>query len=109
MKLPNGERAEISMTKLVGYCLNPNHSKGKNKARVFQAVLGITAENVGLLKKLVRQAAIEGEVVRQTETPFGQEFKVDWLVPGTDDVQLRTIWEIASGSTNPRLISTFIK
>ena len=36
MKLPNGDRAEISMAKLVGYCLNPDRPKGKNKARVFQ-------------------------------------------------------------------------
>lgn len=47
--------------------------------------------------------------MQQTETLFGQEFKVDWLVPRTNGIQLRTIWEIASDSTNPRLISTFIK
>lgn len=72
-------------------------------------MLGITAENVDCLNALVRQAAIEGEVVQQTETPFRQEFKVDWLIPETDGVQLRTIWEITSDSTNPRLISAFIK
>ncbi len=91
MKLPNGEQAEISMIKLVGYCLNPNHPRGKNKARVFRAVLGITAENADYLNALVRQAAVEGEVVQQTETSFGQEFKVDWLVPRTNGIQLRTM------------------
>jgi hypothetical protein len=45
MKLPNGDRAEIQMEKLTGYCLNPDHSSGKHKAKVFAAALGITAEN----------------------------------------------------------------
>ena len=64
MKLPNGDRAEISTEKLRLYCLNPNHSSGKHKARVFQSALGITTENVDRLKALVEQAAISGEVVQ---------------------------------------------
>lgn len=76
------------MAKLIGYCLNPNHSKGKNKTRVFQAVLGITAENADQLYALVQRAAIKGDVVQQSETPFGRQFKVDWLVPNTGAVQL---------------------
>lgn len=35
MKLPNGDRAVISMGKLRGYCLNPEHPSGRHKARVF--------------------------------------------------------------------------
>ncbi len=50
MKLPNGENAEILMQKLISYCLNPEHSSGKHKARVFASVLGITAENAEILK-----------------------------------------------------------
>jgi hypothetical protein len=109
MKLPNGDRAEISMAKLIGYCLNPDHSKGKNKARVFQSTLGITAENADRLRDLVQQAAIEGEVIQQTTTAFGQELKVDWEIPGTEGLWLRTTWEIAPNATNPRLITAFVK
>ncbi|MEH2394051.1 MAG: hypothetical protein V7K21_21090 [Nostoc sp.] len=29
MKLPNGEQAEISVQKLIGYCLNSEHPSGK--------------------------------------------------------------------------------
>jgi hypothetical protein len=32
MKLPNGNQAEIPMEKLIGYCLNPEHSSGKHTA-----------------------------------------------------------------------------
>lgn len=64
MKLPNGDRAEVSLQKLVGYCLNPDHSRGKHKARVFASVLGITANNAEVLQELIQKAAIEGEVVQ---------------------------------------------
>lgn len=109
MKLPNGENAEISMQKLIGYCLNPEHSSGKQKARVFASVLGITAENADVLKDLIQRAAIEGEVAQQDSTPFGQQFKVDWRVPHPEIIQLRTIWEITLTNPNPRLISAFLK
>ncbi len=109
MKLPNADRAIIPREKLIGYCLNPEHPKGKHKARVFQSVLGITRENVDNLYDLVQQSAIAGEVVQERLTPFGQEFKVDWTVSGFDQVQLRTLWIISSKSNIPQLVSAFIK
>jgi hypothetical protein len=109
MKLPNGEQAEIAMEKLINYCLNPEHSSGKNKARVFKSRLGITQENAELLLSMIQLAAIEGEVVQQAQTEFGQQFKVDWTIPDREGMELRTIWEITSTNSNPRLISAFIK
>jgi hypothetical protein len=109
MKLPNGDRVFIPMKKITGYCLNPNHSKGKHKARVFRAILGITVENADRLVALIQQAAIEGEVVQRDLTPKGEIFKVDWDIPDTDGEQLRSTWEIAHDSDVPRLVTAFIK
>ncbi|PSB16624.1 hypothetical protein C7B65_21100 [Phormidesmis priestleyi ULC007] len=109
MKLPNGDQAIIPIAKLLGYCLNPDHPKGKHKAKVFKSALGITAENVERLDQLIRQAAIEGEIVQEQVTEFGQEFKLDWTLPDTNAVQLRTIWIIPQDSTEPQLVSAFIK
>jgi hypothetical protein len=109
MKLPNGDLAVIPIQKLTEYCLNPNHSKGKHKARVFQAVLNITADNADVLLALIQQAAIEGHVVQQDPTPQGQIFKVDWEIPNTNGEQLRTTWEIAHNTETPRLVTAFIK
>jgi hypothetical protein len=58
MKLPNGEQAEISVQKLIGYCLNPEHPSGKHKARVFASILGITLENPDVLRELIQTAAV---------------------------------------------------
>ena len=109
MKLPNGNYAVVSMEKLRGYCLNYEHSSRKNKARVFASALGITAENSEELYVLIVRAAVEGEVAEQTSTGFGQIWKVDWSIPGYDQIILRTIWETTLSSPNPRLVSSFIK
>ncbi|MGC1306958.1 MAG: DUF6883 domain-containing protein [Phormidesmis sp.] len=108
-KLPNGSRAVISIEKLLGYCLNPEHPSGKHKAKVFASALGITSKNVEDLRELIVRAAIEGEVAQQTSTQFGQLWKVDWAVPSYDQIILRTLWETTSASPLPRLISAFIK
>ena len=109
MKLPQGEQAIVPLEKLLGYCLNPNHDSGKHKARVFASALGITADNAEMLKTLICQAAVEGSVVQQANTEFGQQFKVDWTVPNTDGVTLRTIWKLPSESEAPQLISAYIR
>jgi hypothetical protein len=109
MKLPNGDQAIIPIGKLLGYCLNPNHTKGKHKARVFKSALGITVDNVERLVELIQLATVEGEVVQSRTTDFGQEFKLDWMVPDYDGLQLRTIWIIPYDSTAPQLVSAFIK
>ena len=109
MKLPNGDKAEIPREKLINYCLNPEHSSGKHKARVFKSRLGITQDNVELLLQMIRVAAIEGEVVQQATTNFGEQFKVDWKIPNQENMILRTIWEIGYNKSNPRLISAFIR
>jgi hypothetical protein len=109
LKLYNGNQAEIPLQKLIGYCLNPEHPSGEHKARVFNSKLGIKAENANLLVELIQKAAIEGDVIQQNTTEFGQQFKVDWKVPTVENIILRTIWEITLQNPNPRLISAFIK
>ena len=43
MRLPNAARAAIDIEKLRDYALNPEHPRGRHKARVFAAALGLTA------------------------------------------------------------------
>lgn len=107
-KLPNGENAIVPMEKLVNYCLNPDHPRGKDKARVFASVLGFTQNRASQLAALVLQAAVNGEVTQETTTAFGRYYRVDWTVPSRGDVVLRTIWEITVGEEVPRLVSAFI-
>lgn len=72
-------------------------------------MLGITVENADDLRELIAKAAIEGEVIQQNSTEFGQLYKVDWAISDRESTILRTIWEITSVQSSPRLISAFIK
>jgi uncharacterized protein DUF6883 len=108
-KLPNGARALIPMEKLTAYCLNPEHARGKDKARVFASVLGITRDRAPELAELVRRAARDGDITKEASTVWGQYYRVDWAIPSRVDVVLRTIWEIAPGAEIPRLVSVFIR
>ena len=60
MKMPGGEAAIVDRQKLTGYCLNPEHPRGKHKARVF-ARLGFTAENADDLRTVLLKAAASGD------------------------------------------------
>jgi hypothetical protein len=109
MKLPYGDLAIIPIEKLLGYCLNPDHPRGKHKAKVFKSALNITAESIEQLYQLIQQAAVEGEIVQERITEFGQEFKLDWTIPDTNGIELRTIWIVAQNTVEPQLVSAFIK
>jgi hypothetical protein len=108
-RLPNGEHALIPMEKLTAYCLNPDHPRGKDKARVFASVLGITQDRAHELADLVRHVAREGDITKEATTVWGQYYRLDWAIPSRLDVVLRTIWEIAPGEEIPRLVSVFIR
>ena len=58
--MPGGETAIVDREKLTGYCLNPEHPRGKRKARVF-ATLGFTAENADDLLVVLLTAAVTVE------------------------------------------------
>ncbi len=51
MILPNPERAFVDLAKLQDYCLNPEHQRGRHKARVFAAALGLTADQAEQLRE----------------------------------------------------------
>jgi hypothetical protein len=51
--LPNWKLAVIPDGKLELYCLNPFHPKGKDKARVFKSVLGLTVKDAFKLENLI--------------------------------------------------------
>jgi hypothetical protein len=60
MELPGGDRAIVELQKLVGYCLNSQHSRGRNKARVFTSI-GIREADAEVLRAAPRAAARSGD------------------------------------------------
>ena len=61
-RLPQGERAIIDIRKLADYCVSNTHQRGRNKARVFQAALGLGRDDAAVRVDVRRQVQrrIEG-------------------------------------------------
>ena len=57
MKLPNGERAIADIAKLRDYCLCLDHYRGRHKARVFAAALGLAAGEAEELRDALLETA----------------------------------------------------
>ena len=53
--LPNRKKADISESKIIGYVLNKNHQKGKDKAIAFENVLGYNVDNAQVLIEEIRK------------------------------------------------------
>jgi Domain of unknown function (DUF6883) len=97
------------MEKLTDYCLNPDHARGKDKAWVFAAVLGITRDSAHVLADLVRQAARDGDITKEACTIWGQYY---WRGLGHSFAGGRgTANDLGnrSGEEIPRLVSVFIR
>jgi hypothetical protein len=111
MKLPNGDRAQIDVRrKLIGYCLNKSHPTGKHKARVFEAVLGITTENVTILAHALRVAARELDAKVKSRSDDATKFEVELRVTGPRGIAVvRSGWVVERGSHVPRLATCYVK
>src|SRR2546421_1101903 len=112
MKLPNAENAFVDIAKLRDYCLNPNHPKGKHKARVFQEKLGYGRGDAELLHQLILQAILTEDATEQEPTEYGRRFVVDFGIerqPGIIEYKaaVRTAWIIRKDEDFPRLTTCF--
>ena len=109
MKLPNGERAVVDMEKLVAYCLNFGHQRGKHKALVFQAVLGLTAADADDLAEALLAAAREEEASLGEADDYGQRYVVDFDMRGpAGKARVRSSWIVRVGEDFPRLTSCYV-
>lgn len=110
MKLPNGERAVVELSKLSEYCLDPSHPRGRHKARVFASRLGIGQSEAPLLRvALIDTAASSDEAVAGIADGFGQRYVLDFVVTGPKGTApVRSAWIVRSGEDFPRFTSCYV-
>jgi uncharacterized protein DUF6883 len=82
MKMPDGDAAIVDRQKLTGYCLNPEHPRGKHKARVFATALGFTAENADDLRTALLTAAATAEAQPAASDRFGDRYVLEFEING---------------------------
>jgi hypothetical protein len=108
MKLPNGERAIVDIQKLSAYCLNRQHPRGRNKARVFASV-GMRASDAEELRVGLLAAAADGEAQIGIANTYGKRYSVDFeLVRQGRTVRIRSTWIVLTGQELPRLTSCYV-
>lgn len=109
MKLPNVERAVADIDKLHDYSLNPEHEKGKHKARVFRAAMGFTPKDAERLRGMVLAAILTNEAQVNSPNAYGQRFAVDFEADGLrGKVMIRSTWIIRDSEDFPRLTSCYV-
>lgn len=110
MRLPGGDNAIVDRDKLAGYCLNPEHPRGKHKAHVFATVLGYTLQNVDELRTALMEAAANGDAELTFSDRFGDRYVIDFQVTGPRGTGIvRSTWILRHGDDAPRLTSCYVK
>lgn len=112
--LPNHENALIPRDKLERYCLDSAHvskafgkSSGKDKARVFEAVLGFVKADWELLKNHILEELPYEEAIVGDEDEHGKRYTVAVAItgPNGNTAVVLTAWIIRPGTDFPSLIS----
>jgi hypothetical protein len=73
----------VEIAKLREYCLSADHPRGRHKARVFAAVLGLTAEHCDSLRDALLEAARNEETAASDKDEYGQRYVVDFTMDGS--------------------------
>ena len=107
--LPNHANAQLDVSKLRDYCLSDTHPRGRHKARVFYAALGVTAADASWLKLQLLTGLALNEAEAQQNDMFGQRFKVDMVISRQSKrTVVRTVWIVKEKSTSPQFVTCWV-
>jgi len=108
VKLPNGEHAIVDVRKLLEYCLNSQHPRGRNKARVFASV-GFREAEAEQLRIALLAAARDNEAQLGVANVYGQRYIIDFDLAWHERVvRIRSTWIVRTGDDLPRLTSCYV-
>jgi hypothetical protein len=110
MKLPNASLAIVDPEKIRDYCLNPEHPRGKHKARVFQSALGVTKADAEKLIAKIREQIQGAECEKGEGDEYGQRYAVEIEIEiNAIKAVVRTSWIIKRDEIQPRLTTCYVK
>lgn len=109
--LPRAEIAQIPVEKLRDYALNPTHTTGAHKARLFASVLGIERSQWTYLRDQILEQLPDSPVTAiRPKPPWGTEYEVRMMIDGLNGVTHPAItgW-LAPDEGAPRLITAYVE
>lgn len=109
MKLPFGERAYVSPSKVRDYLLSRTHPVGRWKARVFLAV-GFNETNASELEEALLSLARRQDVSGVERSVHGTKYVIEGEIetPSGRRLTVRTVWIIEPGTQVPRLVTAYV-
>ena len=107
--LPNADNVIVPEEKFTKYALNKEHPSGRNKALVFESVLGFNQDNAQILIECIKEQVKANEAIKTTSDKYGDKYKVymDITGPNGNIATILTAWVVANGET--RLVSAYVK
>ncbi|HVF50896.1 MAG TPA: hypothetical protein VNA19_12460 [Pyrinomonadaceae bacterium] len=105
--LPNYEKAVIPRSKLEEYALNPAHTHGQHKARLFKSILGFEKADWQKLEKIILDELPYYEAVFRREDKWGKSYSVSLVIVGLNGntAIVQTIWIIETGKDYPSFVT----
>lgn len=108
MKIPNAEHAIVDIRKLRDYSLNPQHNKGKNKARLFASLLGMNSNDAEELRNALLEAVRKQDAQLAEKDAYGQRYTLDFTLTWQDkQATIRSGWIVETDSDIPKLTTAF--
>jgi hypothetical protein len=101
----------VDIAKLRDYCLSDSHPRGRHKARVFRARLGLTAVDADLLRRELLDAAQNGQDRLQPTNAdeYGQRYVLDFsMTTASGTATIRSAWIVLTGEDVIRLSSCYV-
>jgi hypothetical protein len=110
MKFPNAENAIFDIGKLRTYSLDPHHTRGGDKARVFRAALGVDSSHAEWLRVQILQALPNADAKATLQDHYGMRYAADITITRQNrEAVIRTAWIIRDGEDFPRFISAWVR
>ena len=99
----------MDVVKLRDYALSQSHPRGRHKARVFLAALGLTAEDAEELRSALLESARTGDAIPGATDEFGARYTIDFeVVRSAKRARVRGGWIVPIDDGLPRLTSCYV-
>ena len=105
--LPNYQKAVIPRSKLEGYALDPAHTEGQHKARLFKSILGFEKADWQTLEKIILDELPYHEALPAGEGQWGRKYLVALPIVGLHGniAIVETIWIIRPETDCPSFVT----
>jgi hypothetical protein len=109
VRLPGADRAILDARKLRDYLLSPAHPRGRHKARLLRAALGLGPEDADWLAGAILAGVQTAGAVPDGEDRWGHRWRVDMSIERHGHrAVLRSAWLMRPGESAPRFVTAWV-